>query len=468
VNINNGGTVVYDMTLTTNTPMKPTDVSNHLIQEIGTNSPNGTVTNLPLPQGSETTSSDFRAIVQVTYNQYGSEMIGVGVTTSTTYTNNQAIISTFLNGTNLMVTGTTLVDKTDTFTGTELPKVDFVWVVDNSGSMSHEQSSVINNSIVFFNKLNGKHLDFRLGVLATGSTGANSSTMNPGRSKAWELWGTSQDNSKWVIKDDTNASTTFQNNVRIVGLAGSGWESGIFFAERAIGGGPSPINPTVTPRAGAKLVFIILSDEGDYYQCYSGGRSMGDSYSKIVNGVRVFQPCDGGVEFDANNNLFKTRGHRVYSIIGLNSSTGLPGTCSASPTSATTANNRSTAYFDLARATGGSSSSICNTDYSPILENISTQSAAASSSYNLTRKPLSSSIIVKTNGVTINQDSSNGWMYNSASNSIVFSGSAWPAAGAKIEVSYKYDSSVAFNETIDRILSFFKTTVDSLLHSFQS
>jgi trimeric autotransporter adhesin len=473
VNINNGGTVVggtvvYDMTLTTNTPMKPTDVSNHLIQEIGTNSPNGTVSNLPLPQGSETTSSDFRAIVQVTYNQYGSEMIGVGVTTATTYATNQAIISTFLNGSNLVEKGTTLVDKTDTFTGTADPMVDFVWVVDNSGSMSHEQNSVINNSIVFFNKLNGKHLDFRLGVLATGSTGTNSSTLNPGGSKAWELWGISQDSSKWVRKSDSNASITFQNNVKSVGLDGSGAESGIFFAERAIGGGPSPINPTIIPRAGAKLVFVILSDEGDYYQCYTGGRNMGDNYSKIVNGKTIFGNCDGGVEFNPNNNLFKTRGHRFYSIIGLNSSNGLPGTCSASPTSAATPNNRSTAYFDLAKATGGSSSSICNTDYSPILENISTQSAAASSSYNLTRKPLSSSIIVKINGVTITQDANNGWMYNSASNSIVFSGSGWPTAGAKIEVSYKYDSSVAFNEAIERILSFFKTTVDSLLHSFQS
>jgi hypothetical protein len=454
VNINNGGTVVYDMTLNTNTPMKPTDVSNHLIHEIGTNTPNGSVSNLPLPQGSETTSTDFRAIVQVTYNQYGSEMIGVGVTTATTYTNNQAIISTFLNGSNLIVTGTTLVDKTDTFTGTELPKVDFVWVVDNSGSMAEEQSSVINNSLTFFNKLNGKNLDFRLGVLATG---------NAGTRRAWELWGTG-----WVNKSDTNASTTFQSNVRIVGLGGSGSESGIYYAERSIGGGPSPISPTVTPRVGAKLVFVILSDEGDHYQCYTGGSFRGDSYSKTVNGRVIFQPCDGGVAFDPNNNLFKTRGHRVYSIIGLNSSTGQAGTCATSPTSAATSNNRSTAYFDLARATGGSSSSICSTKYDDILENISTQSAAASSSYNLSRKPLSSSIIVKTNGVTINQDASNGWMYNSSSNSIVFSGSGWPAAGAKIEVSYKFDSSVAFNEFFENLFTYFKTSVSSVFSLFQA
>jgi hypothetical protein len=158
----------------------------------------------------------------------------------------------------------------------------------------------------------------------------------------------------------------------------------------------------------------------------------------------------------------------------LNSSTGLPGTCQSKNasgvvvTSAMTTNNTDPDYFNLAKATGGSSSSICSTDYSSILENIATQSAAASSSYVLTRKPLSSSIQVKIAGVTISQNATNGWMYNSSSNSIVFSGSAWPDAGKAIEVIYKYDSSLAFNETIESILSFFKTTVDSLLHSFQS
>jgi len=299
--------------------------------------------------------------------------------------------------------------------------------------------------------------------LATGSTGTNYNTLSPGGKKAWELWGTG-----WVNKTDLNAALTFQSNVDIVGLDGSGRESGIFFAERSIGGGPSPVSATVTPRVGAKLVFVILSDEGDHYQCYSGGVYKSDTYSITVNGTVITQPCDGGVLFDPNNNLFKTRGHRVYTITGLNSSTGQAGTCSASPTSALTPNTKNPAYYNLAKATGGSSSSICNTDYTPILENISTQSAAASSSYTLSRKPLSSSIIVKTNGVTITQDANNGWMYNSSSNSIVFSGSAWPAAGSKIEVSYKYDSSVAFNEFFESLFSILKSSISSVFSAFQA
>lgn len=428
VNMSNGGTVVYDMTLTTASPQKPTDVSNHLIREIGTNVVNGSVSNLPLPQGSETTSTEFRAIVQVTYNQFGSEMVGVGVTTSTGFSTNQAIVSSFLNGSNLIVTGTTLVDRTDSFVGAADPKVDFVWVVDNSGSMSEEQSSVINNSVRFFNILNGKHLDFRLGVIATGHTNSCAADGN-----AYRLWGTG-----WSTL--ANGADIFKSNVASVRLNGCGSETGVHWAKVALERG------TVVPRSGAKLVFVLLSDEGDYFETFNGG-----------------------AKFNTTSNIFTQNGHRWYSIIGLNSTTGLPGTCvsrnssGVKVTSAETSNNTDPTYFDLARATGGSSSSICNTDYSQILENIATQSAAASSSYTLARKPLSSSIIVKNNGVTVTQDANNGWMYNSSSNSIVFSGSAWPNPGSRIEVIYKFDSSVAWSELLKKFYAYVKTGLEKII-----
>ncbi len=433
VTIPNGGTVVYDMSVTTTKPVKPTDLSNHLIAEIGVSSPNGTVSSLPIPQVSETASTDFRAIVQVTYNQYGTELIGVGVTKTEEYAANQAVISSFLNGSNMTVTGTTLVEKKDTFVGAADPMVDFVWVVDNSVSMAEEQSSVTSNALKFFSILQGKHLDFKLGVIATGHTNSCAADGN-----AYKLWGTG-----WSTL--ASGAEAFKKNVASVKLDGCYLETGIHWAKVALEKG------SIIPRQGAKLVFVLLSDEGDFFEVFNRG-----------------------AKFNTSSNIFTQNGHRWYSIIGLNSANGLPGTCQSRNasgvrvTSAMASNNTDQDYFNLAKATGGSSSSICSTDYSSILENIATQSAAASSSYVLSRKPLSSSIQVKIAGVTISQNATNGWMYNSASNSIVFSGSAWPEAGAAIEVIYKYDSSVAWNEALDSVLSFFKTTFDSLLHSFSS
>jgi trimeric autotransporter adhesin len=453
ISISNGGTVVYDMSITTATAIKTTDLSNHLIQEIGVSTSNGSVSNLPIPQQSETTSTDFRAIVQVTYNQFGTEMIGVGVTKTNEYEVNQALISSFLNGTNLTVTGTTLVDKKDTFTGAADPKVDFVWVVDNSGSMAQEQKSVINNAGKFFEVLQGKHLDFNLGVIQTGNS--NDCVWE---NSLLEIVSKTQGDAHIVKGGWTNLSKgkgAFESNVN-VGISGCYYESGIHWAKYALEQKTVP-NST---RTGAKLVFILVSDEGDGYGDINGGYNWRGKWIPET--------------FNTTDNIFTQNKYKWYSIIGLVPSTGLPGTCKSYDskgdlaTSAENPNNSDTTYFNLAKATGGSSSSICSTNYSSILENIATQSAAASSSYVLSRNPISSTISVRVAGVPVVQSSLNGWMYNSANRSIIFSGTSWPEAGAAIEVIYKYDSSVAWNEAIDSLLSFFKTTFDSLVHSFSS
>jgi hypothetical protein len=54
----------------------------------------------------------------------------------------------------------------------------------------------------------------------------------------------------------------------------------------------------------------------------------------------------------------------------------------------------------------------------------------------LTRTPLVSSIVVTVNGATVSQDATNGWTYNSTANSIVFHGTAIPAANASIAVNF--------------------------------
>lgn len=426
--------ISYNLAVTVNTNMTVTELSNHLIEELGKAVPGGTVSNLPVSAGTETAGTTFRVILQATYSSTGNELVGVGVSREENYANNAALLNSLLDGTNINPTGTTNTAKTDAFVATADPKVDFVWVVDNSGSMSSEQSSVNANAVTFFNKLNTKHLDFRLGVIATGSTGTDSTkcTMNPSNKKAWELWGTG-----WVNKSDANASTAFQSNVSSVGINGCGSdEAGIFFMERALGI-HTGVSATISPRSGAKLIFVILSDEGD-------------GYTTMANKSGAGAPS---TTFNTSDNIFVTNGYKVYSIIGIYDGTvsvsgatiGQPGKCdtntsnSTSP-EATNSNNSDMKYFNLATATGGSSSTICSNDYSSILDNIATQAAGNASSYVLTKVPVSSSIAVKVNNVTVVQDATNGWQYNASNNSIIFSGTAWPTQGAAISVSYEYNS----------------------------
>ncbi len=445
INFTGGCTIVYNQSVTTNADKKPTELSNHLIANVGVNTVGGNVTTTSIvPVGTEVATSSFRVVVQVTHNTAGgNDLIGVGISNSSDYAANEAILTGFLNGTNISSSSATFASKTDSFTGIADPLVDFVWVVDNSGSMAEEQTAVQNAATTFFSKLGNKHLDYRLGVLATGGTGTNSCTDNPGTHKAWELWGTG-----WTTS--ANGSAGFTANVSSVGTNGCGTESGIHSAEKAL----NLVN--IAPRPGAKLIFVMLSDEGDQWGCYQGTYLAGAN-----NPGSPYDPCSGRTPFNVNSNIFKTNGYKVYTVSGLDATTGLSGTCSVAPTVAAYTNNFHSGYYDLAVATGGSSASICSSDYNSIMDNIVTQ-AAGSSGYVLSRTPMSSSLVVKVNGVDAAQDATNGWQYNSASKSIVFAGTAWPASGAAITVSYTYDESVALANTGDsNLMAYISKTAKS-------
>ncbi|MCB1157537.1 MAG: Ig-like domain-containing protein [Leptospiraceae bacterium] len=424
-------TATYNLAVTTKSSQTVTEVSNEFIKIIGTSIPNGSVSNLPVSGATETADTSFRVVIQATYNSTGNELVGVGVSRASTYSSNEGVLNSLLDGTNISTTGTTRLSKVDNFSGSADPKVDFVWVVDNSGSMSQEQASVVNNSVTFFDKLDGKHLDFRLGVITTGNK--TSTTDGLPTYNGEDLLGTG-----WTTSSD--GAQAFKDNVNKAGIKGSGTESGVYYAVKALGGFGD--TATVSPRTGAKLIFVILSDEGDQYSSYAGSA------------------------FDTSSNIFVSNQYKVYSIIGIydgsvtvsGATIGQPGKCDSNTSEnsvypqATDSNNSTTTYFNLAAATGGSSSTICATDYSAILDNIATQAAATSSSYVLSQTPVSSTISVTVNGATVANDASNGWTYNASTNSIVFAGTAWPAQGATIVVTYEYNQSTAMGSQSDNKL----------------
>ncbi|MCB1192482.1 MAG: VWA domain-containing protein [Leptospiraceae bacterium] len=399
INNADGNTSIYNIAIKTTTAMTVSDLGNILAKQLGLSSENILVT-----QPNESSSTDFRVVMQVTFSNTTDEVIGVGISTESNYTSNEAILTGFLDGTNIIGSGSDNLTKNDSFIAKGNPKVDIVWVIDNSGSMKEEQGAVIANAGAFFTQLSNKNLDFRLAAITTDNH-AIVKTTNPKRTG-------------WTTASD--GSTAFVNNVN-AGLKGSGKESGIWFAEKSITSG------TVVPRSGASLVFVMLSDEGDQYECYKNNKS--------DNGTAT--PC-GAADFDNKN--FKDNNYKVYAIIGLNSA-GQPAKCSGSGTSAGTKNNEWPGYYNLSQATGGMAGTICSNDYSQLLNSIVSQAAAAASSYVLTYIPMSSTMVVKKNGVTVPKDSSNGWMYNASNNSIVFSGTAFPAVNDVVVVAYEYSPS---------------------------
>jgi len=232
----------------------------------------------------------------------------------------------------------------------------------------------------------------------------------------------------WVTNNTANAQSVFASNV-IVGT-GNSTESAIYFAEQGLNNG------TLTPRSGSKLYFIFVSDEGDNYQCRAGGSNLTPAAPTLWN------PCQGGTAFNTSSNIFTQNGYKVFGILGVDAATGNEGKCTgAGATSAADDNNQWPAYQQLITATGGSMASICATEFSSTMTSIVSQAAGSASPYKLSKTPISSTIVVKVKGVQVANSASNGWVYDASANAISFAGSATPAAGDAITVTYEYNTS---------------------------
>ncbi len=211
---------------------------------------------------------------------------------------------------NLQVTTSsamTVSTITNGFTSAGAPKADFLFVVDNSGSMAQEQTAVSNVAGSFFDRMTQTAADFKIGVITTDSA----SLRSPGF---------------------TNVKTQFTSEIA-AGINGNNIESGLHFAGTALSPGNS-VNSAGYPRA------------------------------------------------------------------------------------------------------GGAASSFCSNGFSAFLNIIATQGIGAATPYQLTKTPISSSLSVKVNGTPSTRSSTNGYLYDSVSNSIIFTGSSIPPAGAAISVSY--------------------------------
>lgn len=424
-----GGVTIYHLTVTTDSATNVTTLSNLLLQTIGLNKTGGTVTGLPTAGATESTATTFHVVMQVVYSTTCPSSLGIGVSTTPNYSNTEAVLSGFLDGTNVSCGTVTKDTKTDSLTGASDPKADFVWVIDNSGSMSTEQAAVQSAASSFFTALSTKKLDYQIKVITTDSA----TLRNAGGSDT-------------ITSSTANGQTVFNSNVA-AGTGGSGTESAIHFSQVGIA------NSVLSPRSGSKLFFVFLTDEGDHYSCYNGGTVIADG---SLTGP-LYNPCNGGTAYNTSSNIFTQNGYKVYGIMGVNASTGNAGTCTGSGATAAASNNNTfPQYQQLITATGGSMASICSSDFSPIMTSIVSQAAGSASPYVLSKTPISSTIVVKVKGVQVANSASNGWVYDATANAISFAGAATPVAGDAVTVTYEYNTSAtAMNAGSNQTLTAF-------------
>lgn len=311
--------------------------------------------------------------------------------------------------------GTALAQFADfTATGCEVfgaqvnAKVDFMWVVDDSGSMQASQAAVGNAGALFAQKLAAAGLDWRAGAVTTGywidGTAWRPFTTNAGTMQSWFSSG----NPAWF------------------GIDGSGEERPIqslqwYVRDRLLPRGTDPAANKF--RVGASLHVIVLSDTEDQstgpITNYTGFINNYDNAGAkaVVHGIL----CPEGSSCNLEDQV--GRPGRVQSLV--RGTGGVVGDINVFQDNSMAGRARQASTIDaiLTAAIGGTG-------------------------HQLARPPINSTIkvAIEPNGTKatcftddVPRDRANGWDIDSATRRMVFFGNCIPkAAGIKVAVSYKY------------------------------
>lgn len=250
--------------------------------------------------------------------------------------------------------------------------IDLLLVIDNSGSMSSEQSRLIANAPHIIDGLNRYSFDYHVGVITT-------------------------DSPKFVGDFLTEADLNAVDDLSIqmnLGTSGNSTERGIQYAIEATsaGGDAAPGSPFL--RDDAHLAIVWISDEDDY-----------------SSGVL----SDWATHFwSLKTSPSDVIGWAIVTDTMVNCPTAYPGLD----------------YIGLSAALGGSWTQICNEDWQLTFENLAA-TAGTISSYPLSDIPFIPSIEVEVDGVA-----SNDWVYVTGSNSVSFNPGHIPVIDSVVHITY--------------------------------
>jgi len=269
---------------------------------------------------------------------------------------------------------------TESFEQLATIKTDILFVIDNSGSMSRNQTNLKNNFDFFINVFTAAAADFQIAFITT-------------------------DDEEFVLGAIvTDASTDpvgeVEDIIDEIGTSGSPTEAGLYYAYRAMQAGAEAEAGGTFSRIDSKLVVIYVSDEEDYSASFSG-----------------MSPVDYA------NELRSQRSSNA--LVGAHAVAGdHPSGCSSSNGYA----QYGEGYYDIVTELAGTFMSICTTDWGEQLDTIARETIA-SQIYYLSNDPIKETIEVITDGAA-NSD----WEYDETLNAIVFT--ILPDEGSTTDVNY--------------------------------
>lgn len=266
-------------------------------------------------------------------------------------------------------------EKTDTLTQVVSPKVDVLWVIDNSGSMSEEQDKLAREFPSFMEYFLGSGLDYHIAVTTTDTTAAG---LN-GRLRTVGPW-------RYITPTTVNPVDVFSQMAR-VGVGGSFDETGSCAAWRALAQ-PSPELTQANQgflRDDAALHIIMVTDEADSSWTFEESPCSFNSTAEFINFLNGFKADpDLPVSFSA--------------IAG-----PVPWGCRADPSDPLSGAGAGTPYDQIVKNVGprddqgralGRFLSICEEDWAPLLDELGLIASALRREIFLTEVPVPGTITV--------------------------------------------------------------------------
>lgn len=317
------------------------------------------------------------------------------------------------------------VEKTD--------KIDILWVVDSSGSMSSEQRLLRENFPTFIEGLKDSLPDFQTAVTSTDVCDrelprdkANVVCPFDNNNSSSHLRGSFVGNKGSQILSSAMSKETLAekfSDYADVGTSGSGFEHGLWAAKLAIDKVKDKSNDALM-RSDAFLAVIVVSDEEDDGIGLSMEDEQGRNYKDL--GQTSFYWDDS----DMIRYLNQEKGKGKFAISTITGTRDADGALCRSSTARP--REEGTQYINAAKKTGGLVQSICSEDWSDLLGKLSQDFAGQATQFVLDNSAVAKSIRVFVDG----KERRSGWKYLKDARAIRFDPGKEPAPGAKIGITY--------------------------------
>ena len=310
-------------------------------------------------------------------------------------------------------------DQQDVFVQTAMyGMVDILWVVDNSQSMTDNQTNIAANFQRFINVATQFDSDFHIGVITTDVIASSDK-------------GKLQGSPLYIDTSTPDPVGTFQSNV-MVGANGSAAEAGLYASQLAFSDPAAVAHNAGFLRNDARLAIIYVSDEQDNSECQRGmglcDEDTGDGYKTVATYVNYLKNLKHFVP-----------GQLVMSAFVVTDLADCP--------QGQWKQFVGTRYIEAAQLTNGVVESICEPDWGQALENLGLNAFGLPDTFYLSMEPGAGTITVfiepqdpndpRGARFEVPESTTDGYKYWPGPPSVRFYGSMIPKAGDKIEVNYK-------------------------------